>query len=58
MTDTEREQAIAWARYQMQQWASLYDWHRAHYWQEAMRQLIRERSEEQVRRMEQERGLA
>lgn len=58
MTDTEREQAIAEAREQMMQHALRMDWPEAHAAQERMRKLIRERSPEQVARMETEQGLA
>lgn len=58
MTDTEREQAIDQARDEMQQAGIRQDWKAAHEAQERMRKLIRERSAEQVARMEMEQGLA
>ena len=58
MTDTERETAIALAREQMMQHALRMDWPEAHAAQDLMRKLIRERSAEQVARMETAQGLA
>jgi len=58
MTDTEREQAIAEAREEMQQAGIRQDWKAANSAQERMRKLIRERSPEQVARMEAEQGLS
>lgn len=57
MTDTEREQAIAEARDEMQRAALLQQWTLAHEAHDRMRALILGRSPEQVRRMEMELGL-
>lgn len=54
MTDTERETAIAQAREEMQQHALRMDWEKANEAQQRMRKLIRERTPEQVARMETE----
>jgi hypothetical protein len=58
MTDTERETAISLAREDMQQHALRMDWEAADEAQQRMRKLIRERTPEQVARMETEQGLA
>lgn len=58
MTDTEREQAIAEAREEMQRAALLQQWTLAHEAQTRMRALIAGRSGVQAERMEREQGLA
>lgn len=65
MTDADRERLIASAGYQLQAWMAEYERTScfstrgtADFWRLRMEALIRERSPEQVRAMELERGLA